>query len=806
MSNHQKHDVRLLQRTLELQKFPTGSAQMCIPVIADTYEDLLRSNTGRLLVHRSTQVAFAGTASGTSDLPHRVTSPFPGKQARKANAVMPEETASSVCPNGRHAPKNEHLMISGPLGQCDESDCVDFPLASKNKMLFPRISAPFGNEGGGWKKIWSSLPNIPVINPHARAVRRWNQFFVVSCLAAIFVNPLFFFLASMDKDNKCIMFSRHSGALTVARYVIDVIYVLHMLLQSRMAYVDPESRIVGTGDLVDEPKKIIMRYFRGAFIVDLSAMLPLPQLMVQGVIPKYIGVSGANYAKNLLRATVIVQYAPRIFRFVQLLGGQSANGFIFESAWANFVINLLVFILAGHVVGSLWYLFGLQSVNQCLRNSCSTLNITSCAQFIDCGYGIGGQDRVKRQQWFNDSVSQSCFDTANGVFKYGIYEQSVLLTTEPAINRYIYSLFWGFQQISTLAGNLVPTYNVWEVLFTKGIITLGLFLFALLVGNMQIFLQSLGKRRLEMQLRRHDVEQWMSHRHAERFCWVAMRGVNEEELLSSLPEDIQRDIRHHFHRFLNKIRLFALKDCGFCDAVCDKLKHKLYARGSDILSQHQLVEKIIFVVRGKLESINADGSKCPLHEGTVCGEELPTWWFEQQASDGERMKVHWKAIRTIRCLTNVEAFVLQFTDLERVTLEFSTLLQNPHVRLAILEDRCSNPYPDMVEVPSKATEGSCSVARNVASTNRPLTIPLVDIPDVEELFASPYLYRGLPAMLGSSSRKRESDVCAIQDPHLNFQGPCQHNLVVPGMLLLKMMSRPTILVELLLLKILLSKK
>lgn len=84
------------------------------------------------------------------------------------------------------------------------------------------------------------------------------------------------------------------------------------------------------------------------------------QLMVQGVIPKYIGVSGANYAKNLLRATVIVQYAPRIFRFVQLLGGQSANGFIFESAWANFVINLLVFILAGHVVGSLWYLFGLQ--------------------------------------------------------------------------------------------------------------------------------------------------------------------------------------------------------------------------------------------------------------------------------------------------------------------------------------------------------------------------------------------------------------------------------------------------------------
>lgn len=82
--------------------------------------------------------------------------------------------------------------------------------------------------------------------------------------------------------------------------------------------------------------------------------------MILLVIPKYVGLSGANYAKNLLRATVLLQYVPRIIRFVPLLDGQSANGFIFESAWANFVINLLMFVLAGHVVGSCWYLFGLQ--------------------------------------------------------------------------------------------------------------------------------------------------------------------------------------------------------------------------------------------------------------------------------------------------------------------------------------------------------------------------------------------------------------------------------------------------------------
>lgn len=87
------------------------------------------------------------------------------------------------------------------------------------------------------------------------------------------------------------------------------------------------------------------------------------KVMILLVIPAYLGVSAANYAKNLLRAIVLIQYVPRIFRVVPLIAGGSSSGFIFESAWSNFVINLLMFVLAGHVVGSCWYLFGLQVCN-----------------------------------------------------------------------------------------------------------------------------------------------------------------------------------------------------------------------------------------------------------------------------------------------------------------------------------------------------------------------------------------------------------------------------------------------------------
>lgn len=74
-------------------------------------------------------------------------------------------------------------------------------------------------------------------------------------------------------------------------------------------------------------------------------------------------------------------------------------------------------------------------------------------------------------------------------------------------------------------------------------------------------------------------------------------------------------------------------DWPILDAICDKLRQNLYISGSDILYQGGPVEKMVFIVRGKLESISADGSKAPLHDGDVCGEELLTWYLEHSSAN-----------------------------------------------------------------------------------------------------------------------------------------------------------------------------
>jgi cyclic nucleotide gated channel, plant len=53
--------------------------------------------------------------------------------------------------------------------------------------------------------------------------------------------------------------------------------MLHLFFQFRLAYVAPESRVVGAGELVSEPRKIALHYLRGYFIFDLFVVLPLPQ-------------------------------------------------------------------------------------------------------------------------------------------------------------------------------------------------------------------------------------------------------------------------------------------------------------------------------------------------------------------------------------------------------------------------------------------------------------------------------------------------------------------------------------------------
>ncbi|KAL3680014.1 hypothetical protein R1sor_022970 [Riccia sorocarpa] len=616
--------------------------------------------------------------------------------------------------------QHEHLLRSGPLGKCSDpycSTCPSYfgPTARTDHVRFG--SGIFGSAQNMRKRALtlgkSWVPGI--LNPHTKVVQRWNKVFSISSLIAIFIDPMFFFLFSVREDYKCLVFNNAAAVtVTVVRTVTDAIQVCHIFLQFRLAYVANSTKVQNAGQLEDDPKKIAKHYLQGWFVIDLFTALPIPQLLVWFVVKRYTGSqNGANFAKNVLRVVVLLQNIPRALRFFPLLIGRSSSGFVFETAWANFVINLLMYLLAGHVVGSCWYLFGLQRVNQCLhdrcRNDAQAQGAIACRSiYLDCGDNTGKSHVYTgaRGAWIAaTNISARCLgDTPD--FKYGIYNMGVQVSLERhVVVRYIYSLFWGFQQISTLAGNLVPSLFVWEVIFTMGIVALGLLLFALLIGNMQNFLMALGRRKLEMQLKRYDTEVWMRRRklpillrrrvrQAGRFRWVATGGVEERELVADLPEDLQKDVQRYLClELVKKVRLFELLEDHVLDAICERLRQKLYIEDSIIFGVKKPVDRMLFVVRGTLESIGEDGSVVTLKDGEFCGEELLSWYIDVAGvSSGKKtvgiakgMGKHGQPLSTrqVRCVTSVEAFSLEADGLEYITTHYKFAFKTPQVQGAI---------------------------------------------------------------------------------------------------------------------------
>jgi len=208
MTDQERDDVPMLLRNVELPRFPLRSTSMCIPVRDDEYEeDTFVPHTGPLFIQPPTQTT-SGIPFTSRDTPDRLPRPSQGKPVSKPHAIMPEETGGNRWSYSGQVPKNEHLLMSGPLGQCNNPDCVNCPPACKNKRHFHRGSNALDNKlhntisghVGGWKKkIEKILSNIPIMNPHAKVVQQWNQFFVISCLIAIFIDPLFFFLLSVEQ-------------------------------------------------------------------------------------------------------------------------------------------------------------------------------------------------------------------------------------------------------------------------------------------------------------------------------------------------------------------------------------------------------------------------------------------------------------------------------------------------------------------------------------------------------------------------------------------------------------------------------
>ncbi|KAJ6760278.1 CYCLIC NUCLEOTIDE-GATED ION CHANNEL-LIKE PROTEIN [Salix purpurea] len=467
---------------------------------------------------------------------------------------------------------------------------------------------------------------------------------------------------------------------SVLRSFTDIFYILHIIFEFRTGFIAPSSRVFGRGVLVEDTWAIAKRYLLSYFLIDILAVLPLPQVVILIIIPKMGGSSYLN-TKNLLKFVVIFQYVPRFVRIYPLYKEVTTSGILTETAWAGAAFNLFLYMLASHVLGAFWYLFSIERETNCWRKAC------------------GKNPGCKREIFFCDGdvgdvtfLDDSCpIQTPNEtIFNFGIFldalQSGVVLSSMDFPQKFFYCFWWGLQNLSSLGQNLHTSTYVWEICFAVFISIFGLVLFSFLIGNMQTYLQSTTTRLEEMRIKRRDAEQWMSHRllpdnlrerirRYEQYRWQETRGVDEEMLVHNLPKDLRRDIKRHLClALLMRVPMFEKMDEQLLDAMCDRLKPALYTEESYIVREGDPVDEMLFVMRGKLLTMTTNGGRTGffnseyLKAGDFCGEELLTWALDPHSSSNLPIST-----RTVQTITEVEAFALMASDLKFVASQFRRL-------------------------------------------------------------------------------------------------------------------------------------
>ncbi|CAN1806027.1 Cyclic nucleotide-gated ion channel 18 [Linum perenne] len=320
----------------------------------------------------------------------------------------------------------------------------------------------------------------------------------------------------------------------------------------------------------------------------------------------------ADEANNTLSLIVLLQYIPRMFVIFPLHQRiVKTTGFIVKTAWAGAAYNLILFMLASHVLGATWYLLSFGRQFYCWKTACSRENnegnIGCVYAFLDCK-SLG---MPERQYWRNVTHVPTACDPLNSNigFAFGIFAEAFTseVASSPFVEKYLYCLWWGLKNLSSYAQNLETSIFLGENLFCIVTCIVGLVLSAQLIGNMQV-------------------------------------------------------------------PFFSQMDDQLLDAICERLFSSLSTDGTYIVREGDPVNEMLFIIRGQLESSTTNGGRTgffnsiTLRPGDFCGEELLTWALMPTSTHS-----YPSSTRTVKALTEVEAFSLQAEDLKFVALQFKRL-------------------------------------------------------------------------------------------------------------------------------------
>ncbi|KAH7673464.1 cyclic nucleotide gated channel protein [Dioscorea alata] len=570
------------------------------------------------------------------------------------------------------------------------------------------------NAGSSLLPITTSHSTLPhpnsktskIFDPRSKHIQRWNRILLLSRALALAIDPLFFYSLTIGRAGAPCLYMDGGLAflVTMLRTFADVVHVVHIWLQFRLAYVSRESLVVGCGKLVWDARDVASHYLKSikGFWFDVFVILPVPQVVFWLVLPKLIREEEIKLIMTILLLMFLFQFLPKVYHIIYVMQKmQKVTGYIFGTIWWGFALNLISYFIASHVAGGCWYVLAIQRVASCLRQQCEKNNncdLVSLACSKELCYRMflpSGLKELTCDSNFERSIGSKntpmCLDI-DGPFNYGIYNWALpVVSSNSLVVKVLYPIFWGLMTLSTFGNCLEPTSHWLEVIFSIVIVLSGLMLFTLLIGNIQVFLHAVMARKRKMQLRCRDMEWWMKRRQLpsrlrqrvrqyERQRWATLRGENEMEIIGDFPVGLRRGIKRYLCiDLIKQVPLFHDMDDLILDHICDRVKPLVFSKDEKIIREGDPVQRMVFIVRGKMKSSQrlSKGmvATCMLGPGNFLGDELLSWCLRRPFID--RLPA---SSATFETTEPTEAFVLDTSHLRFITEHFRYKFANERLK------------------------------------------------------------------------------------------------------------------------------
>ncbi|XP_062003282.1 cyclic nucleotide-gated ion channel 1-like isoform X2 [Rosa rugosa] len=464
----------------------------------------------------------------------------------------------------------------------------------------------------------------------------WNKMFVIACVIAVSLDPLFFYIPIIDEEEKCLAEDKELRtialilrSLTDVTFVVNIIY--HVCEAINAAYRKREEKKPELASDWEFAKLVVGKLAWRSTLTSILAVFPMPQVL------------GAFwYFFSIQRET---------------------------SCWHWACVD--------HSTN----VEGCMSTLYCEVHNTTPRNATFLNQFCL----ISAEENAKGPSDF-------------GIFLDSL--KNGITGNIPFGKKLSYSFWWGLRNLSNFGTNLETSTYVWENCFAVFISIIGLLLFLYLLGNVQTFMsmeihrwetQRWENQRREDERNKIQLKEkysgWMDRNEIpDDLKKKIMKNIEQKleenkdtdpkNLFSILPTHTRTCLKRFLGlKLLKKVPKLARMDKRVLKMMCDYLKPVMHDEGDEVFQMGAPLHRMLLITEGtlltdrnaatenaKTGSISSSPSVGNLGKGDFYGAEELIEWVTQKKDLGQLPASSFN----VKCNSKVEGFVLKAKQLRSV--------------------------------------------------------------------------------------------------------------------------------------------